>query len=74
MENPFGDSLKNKIFEKSSHLQLLLFYLRPDIIIQKLGVSNQPIEDALDEEDCPRESPLGAAAVYPGMGAFNVQN
>ena len=40
MENPFGDSLENKIFEKSSHLQLLLFYLRPDIIIQKLGVSN----------------------------------
>lgn len=74
MENPFGDSLKNKIFEKSSHLQLLLFYLRSDIIIQELGTSNQSIEDALDEEDWPRESPLGAAAVYPGMGAFNVQN
>lgn len=40
MENPFGDSLKNKIFEKSSHLQLLLFYLRPYIIIQELGTSN----------------------------------
>ena len=51
MENPFGDSLKNKIFEKSSHLQLLLFYLRSDIIIQELGASNQSIEDALDEED-----------------------
>lgn len=40
METPFGDSLKNKIFEKSSHLRLLLFYLRPDIIIQKLGAYN----------------------------------
>lgn len=40
MENPFVDSLKNKIFEKSSHLQLLLFYFRPDIIIQKLGTPN----------------------------------
>lgn len=40
MENPFVDSLKNKIFEKSSHLQLLLFYLRPYIIIQELGATN----------------------------------
>ena len=40
MENPFVNSLKNKIFEKSSHLQLLLFYLSPDIIIHKLGISN----------------------------------
>lgn len=40
MENPFVDSLKNKIFEKSSHLQLLLFYLRTDIIIQELGATN----------------------------------
>ena len=74
METPFGDSLKNKIFEKSSHLQLLLFYLRPDIIIQELDMTNQSIEDALDEEDWQREYPLGAAVVYPGMGAFNVQN
>ena len=74
MENPLVDSLKNKIFEKSSHLQLLLFYLRPDIIIQELALPNQSIEDALDEENWPSESPLGAAAVYPGMGAFNVQN
>ena len=40
MENPFVDSLKNKIFEKSSHLQLLLFYLITDIIIQELGATN----------------------------------
>lgn len=40
MENLFVDSLKNKISEKSSHLQLLLFYLRPDIIIQELGIPN----------------------------------
>jgi len=40
METTFGDSLKNKIFEKSSHLQLLLFYLRPDIIIQELDTTN----------------------------------
>ena len=51
MENPFVDSFKNKIFEKYSHLQLLLFYVRPDIIIQELGMSNQSIEDALDEEN-----------------------
>lgn len=40
MEKPFVDSLKNKIFEKSSHLQLLLFYLRLDIITQELGMPN----------------------------------
>ena len=28
------------LFEKSSHLQLLLFYFRPDIIIQELGATN----------------------------------